>query len=138
MVDYTALRVNQSFIMGLLALAFVTDWLWLVAFVALVMLLGTAVPQAALFKQIYRQLLRPAGLLQPDPVADHTGPHQFAQGLGGAVLVLATVALWLGAPLVGWTLVGIVIFLAALNLFVGFCAGCFMYYQLGLGSKVAE
>jgi hypothetical protein len=83
--------------------------------------------------------LRPAGLVKPDPVQDdHTGPHQFAQGMGGVVLVLATVALWLGAPLVGWTLVGIVIFLAALNLFVGFCAGCFMYYQLGLGSKVAE
>jgi hypothetical protein len=138
MVDHAALRVNQSFIIGLLALAFVLDWLWLVGFVALVMLVGTAVPQAALFKRIYRHVLRPAGLVKPDPVQDDPAPHRFAQGMGGVVVLLATLALWLGLPLVGWVLAGIVIFLAALNLFIGFCAGCFVYYQLGLGSKVAE
>jgi hypothetical protein len=138
MVDHAALRVNQSFIIGLLALAFVLDWLWLVGFVALVMLIGTAVPQAALFKRIYRHVLRPAGLVKPDPVQDDPAPHRFAQGMGGVVVLLATLALWLGLPLVGWVLAGIVIFLAALNLFIGFCAGCFVYYQLGLGSKVAE
>ena len=30
----------------------------------------------------------------------------------------------------GWLLVGVVIALAAVNLFLGFCLGCFMYYQL--------
>lgn len=138
MVDHAALRVNQSFIIGLLALAFVLDWLWLVGFVALVMLMGTAVPQAALFKRIYQHILRPAGLVEPDPVRDDPAPHQFAQGMGGVVVLLATLALWLGFAVVGWALAGIVIFLAALNLFAGFCAGCFVYYQLGLGSKVVE
>jgi len=138
MVDHAALRVNQSFIIGLLALAFVLDWVWLVGFVALVMLVGTAVPTAALFKRIYRHILRPAGLIKADPVQDNPAPHQFAQGMGGVVVLLAALALWLGAPIVGWALAGIVIFLAALNLFVGFCAGCFIYYQLGLGSRVAE
>jgi hypothetical protein len=138
MVDHAALRVNQSFIIGLLALAFVLDWVWLVGFVALVMLVGTAVPAAALFKRIYRHILQPAGLVKPDPVQDNPAPHQFAQGMGGVVVLLATLALWLGAPIIGWTLTGIVIFLAALNLFAGFCAGCFVYYQLGLGSSVAE
>jgi hypothetical protein len=133
MVDQAALRVNQSFIIGLLALAFVLDWLWLVGFVALVMLVGTAVPSASLFKRIYRHVLRPAGLVKPDPVRDNLAPHRFAQGMGGVVVLLATLALWLGLPLVGWILAGIVIFLAALNLFAGFCAGCFIYYQLGLG-----
>lgn len=138
MVDHAALRVNQTFIIALLALAFVLDWLWLVGFVALVMLVGTAVPQAALFKRIYRHILRPAGLVKPDPLQDNPAPHQFAQGMGGTVVLLAMLALWLGYTLAGWILVGVVIFLAALNLFVGFCAGCFIYYQLGLGSKVAE
>jgi hypothetical protein len=132
------LRVNQSFIIGLLALAFVLDWLWLVGFVALVMLVGTAVPSASLFQRIYRHVLRPAGLVKPDPVQDDPAPHRFAQGMGAVVVLLATLALWLGLPLVGWMLAGIVIFLAALNLFAGFCAGCFVYYQLGLGSRVAE
>jgi hypothetical protein len=138
MVDHAALRVNQSFIIGLLALAFVLDWLWLVGFVALVMLVGTAVPQAALFKRFYRHVLRPAGLVKPDPVQDDPAPHRFAQGMGGVVVLLAALALWLGFTVVGWMLAGLVIFLAALNLFAGFCAGCFVYYQLGLGSKVAE
>jgi hypothetical protein len=133
MVDHAALRVNQSFIIGLLALAFVLDWLWLVGFVALVMLVGTAVPSASLFQRIYRHVLRPAGLVKPDPVQDDPAPHRFAQGMGAVVVLLATLALWLGPPLVGWILAGIVIFLAALNLFAGFCAGCFIYYQLGLG-----
>jgi hypothetical protein len=37
----------------------------------------------------------------------------------------------LGAPVLGWALTGVVVALAAVNLFLGFCAGCFMYYQLG-------
>jgi membrane protein DedA with SNARE-associated domain len=45
--------------------------------------------------------------------------------------VLSTAALLLGLPLLGWALAGIVVALAAINLFLGFCLGCFIYYQLG-------
>jgi hypothetical protein len=31
----------------------------------------------------------------------------------------------------GWTLDLIVFALSSINLFVGFCAGCFVYYHLG-------
>jgi hypothetical protein len=41
-----------------------------------------------------------------------------------------TLALIAGVPVLGWALAWIVIALAALNLFTGFCAGCFVYYQL--------
>ncbi|RMG98948.1 MAG: DUF4395 domain-containing protein [Chloroflexi bacterium] len=129
-VDHAALRVNQAFIISLLILAFVLDSVWLVAFVAGVMLLGTAVPSLALFKRIYQHILRPAGLVKPDPVVDNPEPHRFAQGFGGVVVVLALLALWAGQVILGWALVGLVVLLAALNLFVGFCAGCFLYYQL--------
>ncbi len=129
-VDHAALRVNQSFIIGLNILAFVLDQVWLVALVAAVMLLGTAVPSLALFKQIYLKLLKPAGLVKPDVIADNPEPHQFAQGFGGVVLLLAVLAWLMGQTAVGWVLVGLVVLLAALNLFVGFCAGCFLYYQL--------
>jgi hypothetical protein len=40
-------------------------------------------------------------------------------------------ALFLGASTVGWILVWLVVFLAGLNLFAGFCAGCAIYYWLG-------
>jgi hypothetical protein len=47
------------------------------------------------------------------------------------VLLIGVVALFVGAPIEGWALVWLVIALASLNLFVGFCAGCAVYYWLG-------
>ena len=129
-VDQSALRVNQTFIIGLLVTAFVLDSLWLVAFVGVVMLLGTAVPSLALFKRIYQHILRPTGLVKADVVTDNPEPHRFAQGFGGVVVALAVAALLAGSPVLGWGLTAVVVILAALNLFLGFCAGCFVYYQL--------
>lgn len=129
-VDHTALKVNQAFIIGLLIAAFLLSSWPLVALVAAVMLLGTIVPQLALFKQIYRQLLLPAGLLQARAIPDNPEPHRFAQGFGGVVLALALLALAGNLSVLGWALIWLVVALAALNLFAGFCAGCFLYYQL--------
>ena len=129
-VDRTALRVNQACIIVFLALAFLLDQPWLVAFVCAVMAIGTAFPQAALFQRIYRDVLRPAGLLKPDLHDEDAAPHRFAQGMGAAVLLIATIALFAGAPVLGWGLSFVVIALAAVNLFFGFCAGCFVYFQL--------
>lgn len=129
-VDHSALRTNQAFIIALLLIAFIVDLWGLVAFVGLVMLLGTTVPRLSLFKQIYLRLLRPSGLVKPDVVADNPEPHRFAQGFGGAVLTVAVLGLLLGQAALGWALVWLVIVLAGLNLFLGFCAGCFLYYQL--------
>jgi molybdopterin converting factor small subunit len=129
-VDQSALRVNQAFIIALLLLAYVLNGVWPVAFVAAVMLVGTAVPQLQLFKQIYQYILKPAGLVKPNVINDNPEPHRFAQGFGGVVLIAAVLALVGGLPLAGWALTGVVVILAALNLFLGFCAGCFVYYQL--------
>lgn len=130
-VDQTALKFNQASIILLLVLAFLLDAAWLVAFVAAVMVVGTLWPGAGLFKQIYARGLKPAGVLKANVIDDDPQPHLFAQGLGGIFLVLSVAALWLGLPVVGWTLAAIVIALAAINLFLGFCLGCFIYYQLG-------
>ena len=130
-VDQTALRFNQASIILLLVLAFLLDAIWLVAFVAAVMLVGTIWPQAGLFKQVYGRVFKPRGWLKPNVIADDPQQHLFAQGLGGVFLVLSTAALLLGLPLVGWALAGAVIVLAAINLFLGFCLGCLSYYQLG-------
>ena len=129
-VDHSALKVNQVFIIALLALAYVIDSVWLVVFVAAVMLLGTAVPALSLFKRAYQHVLRPAGLVKPNVITDNPEPHRFAQGFGGVVLLGAIAAIFGGATGLGWGLVGLVVVLAALNLFLGFCAGCFVYYQL--------
>ncbi|WP_255603782.1 DUF4395 domain-containing protein, partial [Oscillochloris sp. ZM17-4] len=119
-VDRTALKVNQSFIVGLLALGFLLSQPWLAALVAAVMIVGTAAPGAALFQQIYHRLLKPAGLLKADVQAEDPTPHRFAQGLGGAVLSLGVLALFAGMPALGWGLTIVVIALAAINLAFGF------------------
>ena len=111
-------------------LAFVLNSVWLVAFVGVVMLVGTAVPNLALFKRIYQHVLRPNGLVKPDVITDNPEPHRFAQGFGGVVVILALLAFVTGLPVLGWSLTWLVVVLAALNLFLGFCAGCFVYYQL--------
>jgi len=137
-VDHTALRFNQAAIITLLAPAFVVDWRWLVAAVGLVMLIGTLWPRAALFKLIYSRVLRPAGLLQPDPQPDEPEPHLFAQGVGGLFLAAATLSFTLGASVIGWLLAAVVVVLAAINLTLGFCLGCFFYYQLARRGVRAE
>lgn len=129
-VDHSALRFNQASIIVLLALAFVLNQPWLVVFVAAVMWIGTLAPGAGLFKLIYQRLLKPLGVIRPAPKADDPKPHLFAQGVGAFVLTLSSVALFAGLAAIGWVLAGIVIALAAINLFLGFCMGCFMYYQL--------
>ena len=129
-VDQSALKVNQAFIIALLVLGFVLNAVWLVVFVAAVMLVGTAVPALSLFKSVYTRVLRPAGVVKANVIADNPEPHRFAQGFGGVVLLGAIAALLAGSAVLGWALVGLVIVLAALNLFLGFCAGCFVYYQL--------
>lgn len=128
--DRTALKVNQAAIITLLLIAFVVNLPWLVALVAAVMALGTASPQLALFQRLYRDVLRPAGLLRPDLHAEDAAPHRFAQGFGAGVLVAASLALFGGLGLLGWVLTLVVVVLAAINLLFGFCAGCFVYLQL--------
>ena len=116
--------------LGLSILAFVVNIPLIAAFVAAVMLIGTAWPQLALFQWISRSILKPAGLVKPDVIEDNPEPHRFAQGFGGTVLTAGVSVLLVGQSLLGWALIWLVIALAALNLFLGFCAGCFVYYQL--------
>jgi len=129
-VDQTALRFDQAAIIFLNILAFLLDLPWLVGVVGLIMLVGTIWPGAGLFKLLYARLLKPAGLLRPDPQPGEQAPHLFAQALGALLLVLASLAFWLSAVWLGWLLAGIVVLLAAINLFSGFCLGCFLFYQL--------
>lgn len=129
-VDHSALRTNQAFIIGLSLVAFILNLPWLVAIVALVMAVGTAF-NAPGFGFIYRRLFKPLKLIKPNILDDNSEPHRFAQGFGAAVLALAVIAFLTGVPIIAWGLVWLVIALAALNLFVGFCAGCALYYWLG-------
>lgn len=130
-VDTTALKFNQASLVTLTLTAFLFDLRWLVLAVGLVLVVGTLFPRAALFKQIYLKVLKPAKLLKPNIIPDDPAPHRFAQGVGAAFLLASSFALLVMESIaIGWALAWVVIVLAAINLFFGFCAGCFVYFQL--------
>jgi hypothetical protein len=128
-VDHASLRTNQAAIIAFLLLAFILNFPLLVVFTALVMLVGTALRRPG-FLPIYTQILKPRGWVKPEILQDNPEPHRFAQGFGGVVLAGSVLAFLLGASTLGWALGWLVIALASLNLFAGFCAGCAVYYWL--------
>jgi len=131
LLDNSALKFNQISIIALTVLGFILNQPILPAFVAAVLVSGTLTPKLAVFKLIYKHAVKPLGFLKPNVIEDSPAPHEFAQLLGGVVLGLGSLFLYTGSILLGWIFVWIVIILAAANLFLGFCAGCFVYYQLG-------
>ena len=141
-VDHSALKVNQTGIIvtvlvAVIGSAFVGPLILLIPLLAIVLLLGTFVPRLALFKQLYFQVLKPSGIVKPRPVQDRPEPHNFAQGLGGVFLAVATALLYLATPtygaisILGFAVALLVAVLAFVNLAFGYCLGCQIYYQLG-------
>jgi hypothetical protein len=128
-VDHSALKANQLTIIALNLLAFIFNLPGLVAFVALFMGLGSLVKLPG-FILLYRFFYRPLGLLKPDVLNDHPEPHRFAQFLGFIFMTGGFAAIYMGVSVFGWGLVWLVIALAALNAFGGFCVGCAIYYWL--------
>ncbi|MCS7010240.1 MAG: DUF4395 domain-containing protein [Anaerolineales bacterium] len=128
-IDHSALIVSQITIVILNLLAFILNFPWLVALVAAAMLIGTLLGVPG-FGFLYRLVLRPLGIVRPHVLEDHPQPHRFAQGLGGTFMLIATLSLFFGLPVLGWALTWLVAALAALNAFGGFCVGCFFYYWL--------
>lgn len=130
-VDHSALRTNQAIIISLLLVAFIFDISALVAVVAAVLLAGAFYAPLRLFLYVYKLGLKPAGIVKPDVIDDNPEPHRFSMLLGGIVSGAAFIFLAFSSALaVGWGLALLVVALASLNLFLGFCAGCFVYYQL--------
>jgi hypothetical protein len=127
--DHGSLYVNQGVIIGFLLIAFIFNLPLLTALPALVTFTGTVFGFPG-FGFIYEFILKPLGWVKPNIYADNREPHRFAQGFGSLVLIASVISFWLGAPITGWILAWLVIVLASLNLFAGFCAGCAVYYWL--------
>lgn len=128
-VDQAGLKVGQASTIVLLAAGFILNFWPLVTFVAIAQLLAALDSPYAPFRLLYVNVLKPRGIVQPNPQPDNPEPHRFAQGVGAGFNFTATLALLAGAPAVGWVLVGIVIVLANLNFWANICVGCLMYYQ---------
>ena len=128
-VDHSALKTNQIMIISLNILAFVFNQPILAALLAVVMGIGSFLKVPG-FAFVYKHFLKPRGWMKPDVLDDNPEPHRFAQFLGFLFMTAGSAALFLGANILGWSLVWLVAALAALNAFGGFCVGCAVYYWL--------
>lgn len=125
-------KFSQAGTFVLSGLAFVLNQPVLVLITAGFLLLSALLPASGPYRLVYRYLLLPPGLLRPRIVEDDPAPHRFAQGVGAVFLLASTLVLFLShATAAGWALDLLVFVLSGVNLFVGFCAGCFVYYHLG-------
>jgi hypothetical protein len=129
-VDQSAIKVSQAAMVAVLLIAFIADFWPLVAFVAIVNLVGVLSPDLFLWRLLYLHVLKPLGWVKPHVIPDYHEPHRFARAVGGVLAAASATLLALGFQLAGWVLTWVLILLASLNLLVGFCLGCFTYYQL--------
>jgi hypothetical protein len=131
-VDTHLAKFSQACTVVLTALAFLLNQPIIVVITAVIMAIAALAPNVSPYRLLYRYIVVPLHLLRPRIVEDDPAPHRFAQGVGAAFLIAASILLFLTkATLVGWVLNLIVFVLAGINLTVGFCAGCFVYYHLG-------
>jgi len=131
-VDTHLGKFSQGSVVALTGLAFLFSQPVIVLIAAAALALSALLPAASPFRLLYRGIVLPLHLWQPRVVEDDPAPHRFAQGVGAAFLIAAAIVLLLTqATVAGWTLDLIVFALAAINLMIGFCAGCLVYYYLG-------
>ena len=125
-------KFSQACTFVLTGLAFVLHLPVIVFITTVLLALSVLVPAIGPYRLVYRHILVPLRILQPRMVEDDPAPHRFAQGVATVFLLASTLVLFLShATLLGWMLDLIVFVLSGINLFVGFCLGCFVYYHLG-------
>lgn len=131
LLDDNRFKTGFSLTIVLLLTAFVIDAWQLVAFVVLSQFLGAAEAPFAPYRLFYRYIARPSGLVKPNFQPDHPEPHRFAMLVAALCDLSGILAILAGAPVLGWALIWFVIILANLRVWIGFCLGCWFYYQLG-------
>ena len=125
-VDVNVPRFNQAMVAGLIGVAFVAQWWPLIAVTAAILAATRfAGHRWGLFTQAYLRLVRPR--LGGTVTTEEAGPPRFAQLLGLAFLLLASVLFGAGWAVAGWTVALIVFALALLAATTRICVGCLIY-----------
>lgn len=131
-VDTHLAKFSQASTVVLTALAFVFSQPVIVVITAIILGISAFAPRYSPYALLYRGILVPMKLLTPHPVEDDPAPHLFAQGVGMVFLLASSLLLFLTqVTALGWALDLVVFVLSAVNLTVGFCLGCLVYYHLG-------
>ncbi len=134
-IDPRGPRFNQSVLAAGLLLGFAFDQRWVVPAFAVVLFLGVAFgPRYGPFLRLYAEAIKPR-LGPPAELEDPRGPR-FAATVGVVFLAAATVALALGASVVGWVLALVVAALAALAAVTGLCVGCELWLAFARARRI--
>lgn len=139
-VDHAAIKTGQILAIATLTGAFILNRWEPVAALAAIFLITAIAWRHGPFILFYRLVFVPLKLVRPDIRHDNIQPHRFGQAVGAASALFAAAALYSGHHTAGWVLVGVLIVLTAVS-FMGWCIGCFIYYQLnrlGLGGFFAR
>jgi hypothetical protein len=128
LVDQNQIKFNMAMTALLLIIGFLADSVIPVGIAILCQFAGAAGLRIAPYRLLYSRLVVPSGLVKPNKIPDHHTPHRFAALVGGLFNLIGVILLLAGFDVVGWVFIAIVFVLANLNLWLGFCAGCFMYY----------
>jgi hypothetical protein len=124
-VDSRAPRTNQAVIGVLSLVAVATGWWWLLALLALQLLVGLTFGRRYCLPCVaYFELIQPR--FGEGPLED-ARPPRAANVVGFVVLTLASIAYAVGLTVVGVVLGLLVAALALLAAATGFCTGCEMY-----------
>jgi uncharacterized protein DUF4395 len=127
-IDSRAPRFNQAVIGLLSALALATGWWWLLALLALQLVVGLTLGRRYCPPCLaYFELVQP--VFGEGPLED-SRPPRFANMVGASVLAAAAISWAAGFTTVGAVLGGLVTVLAVLAAVTGFCTGC-EAYKLG-------
>ena len=127
-IDARAPRTNQAVIGSLALVAFLVDAPWLVAVLALQLVVGLALGRRfCLPCVLYFEVIQPRF---GEGRIEDARPPRFANMVGAAFLGAATAAFLVGLPELGWALSLAVAVLALLAAATGFCAGCEIYVRI--------
>lgn len=130
-VDARVPRAKAAFHTVIPALAFLFDVPVVAGLVGLIMAISVVGgPRLSLFGRLYTQVIRP-GFGIAEGRGESAAPHRFAEVIGAVMLLVGGSLLLVGGEgalgVSGWSLVLIVVALAALNAITGICVGCRMY-----------
>jgi hypothetical protein len=127
MIDPRGHRFGAGVSAVLLAGAFLTGTVWLVALVLLSIGVSAAFGlRFSIYGVAWRRIAKALALPKVEP--EHEYPPRFAQVLGSTALILALVAFALGATTLAWGFTLAVAGLQTLLATTGYCLGCRLYF----------
>ena len=128
-IDARGPRFSAAITTVVLAVALITSNVWVIAFQAAVFAIGALLgPQFTPYAFIFKKFIKPR--LKSEPILEDVRPPRFAQGVGLAFAVAATIGAAAGITQVFTVAVAFALAAAFLNAAFNFCLGCQVYLLL--------